>query len=128
MPPVYTVGKLNKNLFTCITDDIVTDEVIITENQMKHILERHPDSFEDAIQSLESAVTSPDYIFKDRNRNSALLIKKLPDSDEYVQIVLRLCTSEEEPDFKNSIISCWKISHKRLQNYLRNKTYLYKKE
>ena len=76
---MYTVGKLNKNLFTCITDDIVTDEVIITENQMKHILERHPDSFEDAIQSLESAVTSPDYIFKDRNRNSALLIKKLPD-------------------------------------------------
>ncbi len=125
---MYTVGKLNKNLFTCITDDIVTDEVIITENQMKHILERHPDSFEDAIQSLESAVTSPDYIFKDRNRNSALLIINLPDSDEYVQIVLRLCTSEEEPDFKNSIISCWKISHKRLQNYLRNKTYLYKKE
>lgn len=34
----------------------------------------------------------------------------------------------DDPNYKNSVISCWEISEKRLQNYLRNKTILYKKE
>lgn len=38
-----------------------------------------------------------------------------------MSIVLRICTSEDEPGYKNSIISSWEISDKRLQNYLRNK-------
>ncbi len=45
-----------------------------------------------------------------------------------MQVVLRIATSKDDPEYKNSIISCWNISEKRLQNYLRNKQILYKKE
>ena len=37
-----SIGKLNRDIYKCITDDIVTDEVIITDNQIQHIKDRHP--------------------------------------------------------------------------------------
>lgn len=39
---VHLVGKINREIYKCITTDIVTDEVIITDNQIQHIKARHP--------------------------------------------------------------------------------------
>ena len=39
---VYIIGKINREIYKCITEDIVTDEVIITDNQIQHIKDRHP--------------------------------------------------------------------------------------
>ena len=44
------------------------------------------------------------------------------------QTVLRVHTSADNPAFKNSIISSWEISESRWENYIKNKTVLYKKE
>ena len=30
---MHIIGKINRDIYKCITDDIVTDEVIITENK-----------------------------------------------------------------------------------------------
>ena len=122
------VGKLNRKIYSCITEDIVTDEVIIIDNQIEHIMERHKDSYEEIIDFLEDVITDPDYIIKDKRKYTGLLIKQVKINDYHVQLVLRLCTSEDEPGYKNSVISCWKISNNRLQNYLRNKTILYMKK
>ena len=35
---MHIVGKIDKKIYSCITDDIVTDEVIITDVQIQHIL------------------------------------------------------------------------------------------
>ena len=43
---MYTVGKLDKEIYSCITDDISVDEVIITDKQIQHIKERHPNDYE----------------------------------------------------------------------------------
>jgi phage antirepressor YoqD-like protein len=43
-------------------------------------------------------------------------------------LVLKIITSEENKDYKNSVITSWKITEKRLNNYLRNKDVIYKKE
>ncbi len=43
---VHTVGKINRDIYKCVTDDIVTDEVIITDNQIQHIKDRHPNDYE----------------------------------------------------------------------------------
>lgn len=59
--------------------------------------------------------------------NTGLVVKGIETKEGNLQLVLRICTSEDEPGYKNSVISCWKISDKRLQNYLRNKRILYKK-
>ena len=125
---VYPIGRLDKNIYNCITKDIVVDEVVITENQMKHIHERHPDTFENLIRDIKEAIDSPDYIIKDKHKNTGLVIKKQNDKEQNIHIVLRICTSEDEPGYKNSVISSWNISERRLQNYLRNKQILYKKE
>ena len=43
---MHIVGKINREIYKCITDDIVTDEVIITEERIGHIKERHPNDYE----------------------------------------------------------------------------------
>lgn len=125
---MYTVGKIDKEIYRCITNDIVTEEVIITDNQIQHILEKHPDAYAEVITFIRNAIESPDYIIEDKHQNTGLVIKSIKLNNANIQMVLRICTHDDEPDYKNSIISCWKISDKRLQNYLRNKQILYKKE
>lgn len=125
---VHLVGKINKEIYKCITDDIITDEVVITDNQIRHIKQRHPESYQKLMDSMKMALADPDFIIEDKHKNTGLVVKKLDDQDGHTQMVLRISTSEDEPGYKNSIISSWEISEKRLQNYLRNKTILYKKE
>lgn len=125
---VHTVGNIDREIYKCITDDIVTDEVIITDNQLQHILDRHPDTYEKAVDYIKNVVESPDYIIEDKHSNTGLVIKKIDSEKGNLQLVLRICTSEDATGYKNSVISCWEISDKRLENYLRNKRVLYKKE
>ena len=49
---VHSVGKIDRDIYKCITEDIVTDEVIITDNQMQHILDRHPEAYKEVINYL----------------------------------------------------------------------------
>ena len=125
---VHYVGKINRDIYKCITEDIVTDEVIITDNQMQHILNRHPEAYKEVIDYLSDIIREPDFIISDKHENTGLVIKKIKTEKEYAQMVLRICTQNDNPNYKNSVISCWEISEKRLQNYLRNKTILYKRE
>lgn len=126
---VHTVGKIDREIYSCVTKDIVTDEVVITDNQIQHILERHPDAYETAMKEMRTAIESPDYIIADdKHKNTGLVIKKFKMKGDNLQLVLRVCTHEDEPGYKNSVISCWEISEKRLENYLKNKRILYKKE
>ncbi len=126
---LHTVGKIDRNIYKCITEDITTDEVIITDNQIQHIKERHPDAYEKALQDMKITLQSPDYIIADdKHKNTGLVVKHIATEKGNLQLVLRVCTSEDNPRYKNSIISSWEISDRRLQNYLRNKHILYKKE
>lgn len=125
---MHRIGKLDREIYSCITDDIVTDEVIITEEQIQHILDGHPDAYEDVINRLNVILDAPDYIIEDKHPNTGLVIKQIQEADGFAQMVLRICTSQDKQGYKNSIISCWKISEKRLKNYLRNKKILYTKE
>ncbi|MBQ7884268.1 MAG: hypothetical protein IJ320_07940 [Phascolarctobacterium sp.] len=122
------IGKINKEIYRCITKDIVTDEVIITNNQIEHIKFRHREALELARCSISEALSEPDFIFRDKHPNTGLVVKKISVSGNHIQIVLRICTSSDEVGYKNSIISYWQISESRLANYLRNKEVLYRKE
>lgn len=121
------IGKIDKEIYKCITEDLVTDEVIITNNQIKHIKIRHNESYELAMSTIEETLLRPDFIFKDKHPNTGLVVKLLEFDNLHLQVVLRICTSKDTKGFKNSIISCWVISEGRLANYLRNKEILYRK-
>ena len=125
---MYRVGKISRAIYGCVSTDIKTNEVIITNRQMMHIKERHPEACEQLMEHIKDALEEPDYILADKHENTALVVKRLKIGKTWGQVVLRLCTSTDEPSYKNSVISYWEISDKRLQSYLRNKKVLYKKE
>ncbi len=103
---VHPVGKIDKEIYKCITEDIVTDEVIITDERIGHIKERHPNDYEKYCEYLKLIVEEPDYIVETKKPNTALILKEIKESNErQFKTVLRLTTSTDNPGFKNSIIT-----------------------
>ena len=125
---MQTVGKINREIYRCIAENITTDEVVITEERIRHIRERHPGSLEKIEPCLQAALGHPDYILEDKNPNSGLVLKAVEENNVRFQMVLRIHTSADEPEYKNSIISAWVISESRWKNYVNNKKVLYKRE
>lgn len=125
---VHSVGKIDKDIYKCITDDIVTDEVIITDERIAHIQKRHPNDYERYYGYLKEIVAHPQYIIETNKPYTALILKEFAEGDEQFKTVLRLKTSNDNPDFKNSIITFMKINDKEWKRLLKNKRILYKAE
>ena len=125
---MQTVGHIDIEKYRCITDDITTDEVIITEERIQHNKQRHPGDYEKVSPYLQAALDDPDYIFKDKNPTAALVLKTVEEDGLRIQVVLRLHTSTDAEGFKNSIISAWEIRAKEYRRLVRNKSILYKRE
>ena len=70
-------NAMNPGIIKCITGDIVTDEVVITDNQMQHILHRHPEVYKEIINYFSDIIQKPDFIIEDKHENTGLVIKKI---------------------------------------------------
>ena len=127
-PEVNFVCKLNRELYKVVTEDIRTDEVIITDQQLKHIRERHPDISNSVMENLSDMIRNPDYIIDTDRPNTANILKRLEVNGKKYQLILRLKTDTDPADFKNSIITMMTVNEKRYLQYLRNRTILYKRE
>ena len=125
---LYTIGKINPKIYQCVTKDIVTDEVIITETQIRHIKERHPNDYERFSDYLKEIVESPDYIIETNKPNTALVLKVIAQANEIFKMVVRLITSSDDSSYKNSIITFMKIDTNERDRLLRNKNILYKRD
>lgn len=125
---VHYIGKLDRNIYKCVTDDIVTEDVIITEKQIEHIRANHPNDYERFGAYFEEIVSNPDYIIEANKPNSALILKSIKVESEQFKTVVRLATSNDNPNFKNSIITFMKIDQKEWNRIIRNKKILYKSE
>ncbi len=124
---VHLVGKINRDIYKCITNDIVTDEVIITDERIGHIKERHPNDYERYYRYLKEIVEHPQYIVETNKPYTALILKEFMGEDQF-KTVLRFTTSHDNADFKNSIITFMKINDKEWKRMLKNKRILYKEE
>ena len=123
---MHFIGKLDINIYSCITKDIVTDEVIITDERIEHIKERHPNDYEKYYSYLQAIVVEPDYIIESKRQKTALILKEIVESEEkHFKTVLRLTTSTDNPNFKNSIITFMKIDEKEWKRLIKNKRILY---
>ena len=125
---MYRVGKIDREIYHCIAEDIVTDEVIIPVVQIMHIRERHPNDYELFSTYFDEIIRDPDYIIEEKKHNTALILKEIKDVKEVFKMVLRLITSKDNLDYKNSIITFMKIDDKEWNRLLRNKKILYKRE
>lgn len=93
-----------------------------------HIRERHPNDYELFSTYFDEIIRDPDYIIEAMKPNTALILKEIKDVKEVFKMVLRLITSKDNLDYKNSIITFMKIDDKEWNRLLRNKKILYKRE
>ena len=125
---VHYIGKLDKRIYSCVTTDIASEDVIITEKQVEHIKERHPDVYEKFGNYFNSIIQNPDYIIEANKPDTALILKEISQDNQKFKTVLRLVTSHDAKGLSNSIITFMKIDDKEWNRLLRNKKILYKSE
>ena len=118
---MHVIGKIDREIYRCISGNIVTDEVIITDVQIKHIKERHPNDYEQFSKYFAEIIAEPDYILEANRPNTAFVLKKIEIEKMHFQLILRLKTSSDPQNYKNSIITFLKIDQRKWEKYLRNK-------
>jgi len=121
-----TVGKIDLEIFKCISDDITTDEVVITDRQLAHIKEKHPQDYELYSEYIPDILMEPDYILEANKPSSAVLLKEVVSNNDKIQLVIRFKTRTDPKDYKNSIITFMKIRQKEWNRLLNNKKILYR--
>lgn len=125
---VHHIGRIDIERYRVVTEGIRTDEVVITDERIQHIRERHPQDFERYEGYLTQIVESPDYILEANKPNTAFILKTVEDAGERFQLILRLATNADNPEYKNSVITFLRVEEKRYKRYLRTKKILYKSE
>lgn len=125
---VQPIGKIDIQKYIAVSSNIRTDEVIITDERIQHIKDRHPNDFERYSQYIEKMLMQPQYILEDRVPNTAIILQEFAENNENFRLVLKLAVEGDETYKKNSIITFLKISKKKFDKYIRNKKILYKSE
>ena len=126
---LHSVATIDREIYQCIvTEKMITDEVIITDERIEHIIKRRGQKFYDQFRHyFADIVMYPNYIFQ-AGKNTALVCKKMVRDEKYINIVLRLAVSTDNPKYKNSIITVVGENEKRFLQRLRNNNPLYKRE
>lgn len=130
---MQVIGRIDRSIYRCVADDITTDEVVITDKQVEHVFEGHPQKeHQRVLQVLEKTITQPDYILEDvhsdHKLDTAIVMRAFPEESGGYRVILRLATSTDKKGMKNSVITAFFVSQKKWDKYLRNKTILYKRE
>lgn len=125
---VQTIGSIDIEKYKVVSDKIQTREVIITDERIRHIQERHPNDFERYAGYLKEILASPDYILEANKPDTAFVLKCFIDAGERFQLILRLAVSGDPKGHKNSVITFLRVEEKRYLRYLRTKKILYKHE
>ncbi|MCI8687703.1 MAG: hypothetical protein HFF57_05220 [Lawsonibacter sp.] len=128
MAVLIKICDLDIGIYRCVSSDIQTSEVIITEERIKHIQEDHPDDYERYCSYIPLIILEPDYIVEANKANTAVLLKEFTENGEKFKLILRLKTPDLPKGYKNSVISFWRIGQTTWEKTINNKKILYKKE
>ena len=98
------LGNLDPTPLTAFFGQLQTTEVIVTDERIAHIKERHPEDLLLFEQYGREAVLSPDLIIRDgKHIGTVFAVKKLPDTN--LNVVVRLVLETDEAGFKNSVMT-----------------------
>ena len=124
---VHTIARIDKDVYSCVTNDIVTDEVILTEERIAHIKEHHPNDYERYGHFIKQMLEEPDYIIDSESPNTAFVLKEFKEDAKQFRLILRLHTSTDEAGHKNSVITFQYVKAKEYRRLVKNKNVLYKR-
>jgi len=122
------ICDLDIAIYKCVSQNIKTQEVLITEERIAHIREHHPNDFEKYSQYIAEMIVHPQYILSDLIPNTAVVLQEFLDQDEHFRLILKLAVVGDASYKKNTVITFMKISEKKFKKYLRNKKILYRAE
>ena len=127
MAEVVNLGKIDPQIFVKKFGEILTYEVIITNERIEHIQTHHPEDYHLFEIYGKDCIQYPDLILSDeKNFGTVFLIKKL--SDTNLNVVLRLVLENEDCRLKNSVMTFWRIRERNLNKLIKKNEILYKKE
>ena len=111
------------------TKPIITNEVVLTDNQADHIIKQRGQDFFDKFSGrFGEVVSDPDYVMKDKDKtriNTAVAAKAFYEEGKVVNVVVSLAVEGDNPSHKNSIITAIGQSEKRFKQTLRNNPPVY---
>ena len=82
MVKIQFLGKIDIQILEKEYGKILTDEIIVTNERISHIKERHPEDYSLFEKYGCESVTSPDLIIKDiKHCGTVFMIKKLPQTN-----------------------------------------------
>ena len=126
---VQYIGKIERSVIENEFGQLHTSDVVLTDERKQHIQQRHPEDYMFFEKYAADAVNSPDYILKDsKNKNTILMIKHIAETN--INFVIRLAVAAENPEFKNSVMTFYRIRDKNVKKLIKknkcidNKEYL----
>ena len=127
MTEIHSLGRINIKILEIEYGKLRTDEIIITDERMEHIKERHAEDYLLFEKYGKASVNSPDIIIKDtKKEGTVFMIKKLPETN--LNVVVRVALEREDSRLKNSVITFYRVREKNLQKLIKKHDLLYKTE
>ena len=124
---IFEIGKIDKSIFAEKYGELLTDEVIVTEERMRHIQERHAQDYALFLEFGSECIQEPDLVLSDeKNKGTVFMIKRF--SEINLNVVMRLVLEGEDDTLKNSVMTFWRIRDRNVQKLVRKNEILYKRE
>ena len=127
MTEIQSLGRINTYLIEKEFGKIQTDEIIITNERINNIKQRHPEDYALFEKYGKESVSYPDLIIKDiKSVGTVFMVKRLPETN--LNVVVRVVLETDNKKFKNSIMTFYRIREKNLKKLIEKNGLLYKKE
>lgn len=122
-----SLGLLDPAPLQAVFGTLQTTEIIVTDERIQHIKERHPEDYSLFQQYGPCTVQSPDLILQDiKHAGTIFAVRRLPETN--LNVVVRLALETDEPGHKNSVMTFYRIRDKNLRKLIEKCPMLYKRE
>lgn len=123
---MYYIGKIDLNKVGKYKNKVATNEVILTDERKRHILNNHVNDYEKIIKNITRVILNPREILEDhKNNNTLLFIDKLEKNN--LNVIIKLSTINNDKHPKNSVMTAWIIRDSNLKKLRKKNKIIYKR-
>ena len=123
---MYYIGKIDLNKIGKYKNKVATDEVVLTDERKRHILNNHSNDYEKIIKNISRVILNPREILEDhKNNNTLLFIDKLEKNN--LNVIIKLSTINNDKHPKNSVMTAWIIRDSNLKKLRKKNKIIYKR-
>jgi len=121
------LGNLDPALLQNFFGTLRTTEVVVTEERVAHIKERHPEDFTLFEQYGAETVLFPDLLILDeKHAGTVFAVRLLEESN--LNVVVRLALETDKNEYKNSVMTFYRLRDRNLKKLLEKNRLLYSRE